>query len=391
MMRSMKNVAVFFGGQSPEHDISILTGVQAFHAFDISKYVPIPVYVTREGLFYTGKELVDTQNYKDIESLLSKSKLAQLVKKQEGVFLTTKKLFGTEEIKIDIAFCAFHGGMGEGGGFQGYCETLGLPYTGSGVLGSTLCMDKVSMKKVLNREGIPLADEVVVFENGFIKDSQEIYKNIESKLGYPVFVKPSNGGSSIGVSRAKNKKELGYALELAFSFDAKALVEKEFHYDSEVNISCLGTWNGEVILSELEEVYSEGEFLDFENKYLKGAKSKKVTVPNGSKGMASTNRRIPAQISLELRKEIETYARNAFVALSCGGVARIDFLVNKQESKVVLVEVNTVPGSLAYYLWEAKGKSFTELINEMLNLAVIQHKEKTRHARVFASNIFKNL
>ncbi len=387
----MKNIAVFFGGQSPEHDISILTGVQAFHACDTSKYNPVPVYVTREGLFYTGQELVDTKNYKDIEVLLTKSKLVQVTKKTVGVFLTTKKVFGVDEIKIDVIFCAFHGGMGEGGGFQGYCESLGVPYTGSGVLGSSLCMDKVSMKKVLDQIEIPLAEQVVVFENEFIKNPQGIRQVIESKLEYPVFVKPSNGGSSIGVSRAKNQKELHNALELAFSFDGKVLVEKEFKYDSEVNVSCLGLWNKEIQLSELEEVYSDGEFLDFENKYLKGAKSKKITTPAGSKGMASTNRRIPAQISLELKKSIETYARNAFTALNCGGVARIDFLVNKQENKLVLVEVNTIPGSLAFYLWEAKGKPFAELVNDLVDLAIVQYNEKTRHARVFTSSVFKNL
>ncbi len=387
----MKNVAVFFGGQSPEHDISILTGVQAFHAFDTSKYNPVPVYVTREGFFYTGKELVDTKNYKDTDLLLAKSKLVQITKKQDGVFLTTKKVLGTEEIKIEGAFCAFHGGMGEGGGFQGYCESLGLPYTGSGVLSSSLCMDKVSMKKVLREVNIPLADQVVVMESDFLNNSSNVISAIESKLGYPVFVKPSNGGSSIGVSRSKDQNELQNALELAFSFDGKVLVEKEFKYDSEINISCLGLWNKEVVVSELEEVYSDGDFLDFENKYLKGAQSKKITTPSGSKGMASTSRRIPAQISPELKTAIETYARDAFIVLNCGGVARIDFLVNKQENKLILVEVNTIPGSLAYYLWEAQGKPFARLINELIELAFIQQEEKTRHARVFTSSVFKNL
>lgn len=387
----MKNIAVFFGGKSPEHDISILTGVQVFHAFDTLKYNPVPVYVTRDGIFYTGKSLVDIKNYKNTEDLLEKSNIVQLTKKIDGVFLTSKGFLRNTEIKIDAAFCAFHGGTGEGGGFQGYCESLDLPYTGSGVLASSLCMDKISMKKVLSQLEIPLAEQVVVFESEFIKNPQGIHQVVESKLGYPVFVKPSNGGSSIGVSRSKNKKELQNALELAFSFDGKVLVEKEFKYDSEINVSCLGIWNKEIVLSELEEVYSDGEFLDFENKYLKGAKSKKITTPAGSKGMASTSRRIPAQISLELKTIIETHARDAFAQLNCVGVARIDFLVNKQENKLVLVEVNTIPGSLAFYLWEAKGKSFPTLINDLIDLAFINHEEKTRHARVFTSNVFKNL
>ncbi len=387
----MKNIAIFFGGQSPEHEVSILTGVQAYHAFDTHVYKPIAVYVSREGQLYTGTHLAETKEYKNTESLLDKSELVQIKKASDGVYLTSKKTFGGREIKIDCAFLAFHGGTGENGGFQGLCETLDLPYTGSDVLGSSLCMDKVIMKKILSEGSIPNSEYMVALEKDFSKDTKKLVTEIESELSYPLFIKPSNGGSSIGVSRAKNQQELENALELAFSFDAKVLIEKEFEHDTEINISCFGLWNKEVRLSVAEEVYSDSEFLDFENKYLKGSKSKKTVTPSGSKGMASTQRKIPAQISTSLQARIEECARKAFIVLNCGGVARIDFLVDKKTDSFVLVEVNSIPGSLAFYLWEATGVPFTSLVHEMVNLAFERHEDKRKHTRTFTSNIFKNL
>lgn len=386
----MKTIAVFFGGQSPEHDISILTGIQAFQAFDTKIYNPIPVYVTRDGIFYIGSNIAHTHEYKNIEALLEKSTQVHFEKSQDGVFLCFKKFLKTEKIKIECAFLAFHGGGGEGGSFQGLCESIGLPYTGSNVLGSALCMDKVSMKQILQKADIPVSEYVVALEDQFTTNQKLTIDTIEQKLAYPLFIKPSNGGSSIGVSRAKNAKELVFALELAFSFDAKVLIEKEFEYDTEVNISCLGTWNKQIEFSMTEEVYSDTEFLDFENKYLKGAKSKKISLPSGSKGMASANRRVPADISSVLGTQIEVYAKKAFQVLNCGGVARLDFLVNKKTGNLVLVELNSIPGSLAYYLWEPSGKPFSKLIDEMIVVAFDVHEEKLRHARNFTSNVFKN-
>lgn len=387
----MKTIAVFFGGTSPEHEISVLTGIQTFHAFDTTKYTPLPIYVTREGFFYTGKEIIETKEYKNIETLLERSTLVQIKKTPDGVFAVSKKLFNSTKIKIDAAFLAFHGGTGEGGVFQGFCETIGLPYTGSNVLGSSLCMDKISMKQILEKAQIPLSEYLFVSENDFIQNRKNTITLIEQKIRYPLFIKPSNGGSSIGVSRAENLKELEFGLELAFSFDSKVLIEEEFEHDVEINISCLGLWNKEIELSATEEVYSDNQFLDFENKYLKGSKSKKTVTPGGSKGMASTNRRIPAEISDGLKNKIETYAKEAFKVLNCGGVARIDFLVNKKTDSLVLIEVNTIPGSLAYYLWEASQKPFGKLIDEMISLAFIQENEKGHNARTFPSHIFKNL
>ena len=387
----MKTIAVFFGGQSPEHDISVITGIQAFHTFDTSKYLPIPIYMSHEGLFYTGKDIADTNKYKDINTLLEKSELVEIKNTKSGTFIFIKKAFGFKKIKIDCAFVAFHGGGGEDGSFQGLCETLNLPYTGCDVLGSSLCMDKASTKKILVEAGIPVSPYKISLEDEFMKDRENLLKEIETEIPYPLFVKPSNGGSSIGISRAKNKNELINALELAFSFDSKVLIEKEFAHDAEINISCLGNWDSDITLSYCEEVYSESDFLDFENKYLKGGKSKKITTPSGSKGMASTNRCIPAIIKEELKLKIETYAEKAFKALNCGGVVRIDFLLNKKDNSIVLIEVNTIPGSFAFYLWEPKGLPFNELISKMIDLAFEKHNKKVKHARKFNSSVFKNL
>ena len=383
-----KNIAIFFGGTSPEHEISILTGVQAFHAIDTEKYEPIPVFVDQDGQFFTGIKLTDTANYENSGQLLDSCTQVSFIKEKDIVVMISKSFIGIKKTPIDCAFLAFHGAYGEGGTFQGFCETLGLPYTSSDTLGASLCMDKVSMKQVLERENIPMANYAVALEKDFLEKQHEVVESIERKTPYPVFIKPSNGGSSIGVNRAKNRTELVHGLEVAFAFDSKVLIEQEFAKDTEINISYLGLWNDEIQTSVSEEVYSDNEFLDFENKYLKGSKSKKVS---GSKGMASTNRTIPAQISPAFLTKLQRDGEKAFQALCCAGVVRIDFLVNKKTEEYVLVEVNTIPGSLAFYLWQKTNVSFTELTTRMIELAFKKKEMRESHARKFTPQIFKNL
>lgn len=383
-----KTIAVFFGGTSPEYEISVLTGVQVFHALDTGEFDLIPVFVHTDGLFYTGSKLTDTKNYKDIPRLLTSCTQISFERWNDQVVMVTKKLFGQKKETIDCAFLAFHGAYGEGGAFQGFCEILGLPYTSSNVLGSSLAMDKVSMKKILSDKEIPTAKYTVLQEKDFIKNKDQSTIQVEKELSYPVFVKPSNGGSSIGVNRAKNREELIRALEVAFAFDSQVLVEEEFTKDSEVNISYLGLWNSDVKTSISEEVFSDNEFLDFENKYLKGSKSKKVS---GSKGMASTNRNIPAQLAPELLSRITKNGEEAFRLLNCSGAVRIDFLVNKKTSEYVLVEVNSIPGSLAFYLWEKTNLPFDKLAKEMINLAFQKFENQKKKTRKFTSQVFKNL
>jgi len=387
----MKTIAVFFGGKSVEHDISIITGVQAYNAFDTSIYKPIPIYVSRNGIFYTGNKIKDIKNYKNLDSLIDTSERVYIKNIKDKIYLCSDKVIGSKKIQIDCAFLAFHGGDGENGSFQGFCETINLPYTGTEVLGSSLCMDKISTKKILLNSDIPVTKYEVLTKDEFNKNTEESLKNIELGLTYPMFVKPSNGGSSIGVSRAKNKEELINALELAFSFDHKVLIEKEFIHDTEINISCLGNYNSEILFSQCEEVYSDTEFLDFENKYMKGSKSKKGISQNGSKGMSSTNRLIPANITDQLKNQIKNYAEKAFIELNCGGVVRIDFLVNKKDNSMVLVEVNTIPGSLSFYLWEKTDLSFDKLINKLIELAFEKYTNKSKLFRTFNSSVLKNI
>ncbi len=383
-----KTIAVFFGGTSPEHEISVLTGVQAFHALNKEEFNTVPVFVSQDGQFYTGEKLTDTAQYKNMESLLASCTPVSF-QKQSDVVMVSKSFFGQKKIQIDCALLAFHGAYGEGGTFQGYCETLGLPYTSSDVLGASLCMDKVSMKKILEQADIPSAKYHVVYEKDFTNNQDKTAGTIEQAISYPLFIKPSNGGSSIGVNRAQNREKLIRGLEVAFAFDAKVLIEQEFEKDTEINISFLGLWNDQVEISVAEEVYSDNEFLDFENKYLKGSKSKKRVT--GSKGMASTNRKIPAEISPALHANLKRDGEKAFRLLNCAGVVRIDFLVNKKTEEYVLVEVNTIPGSLAFYLWEKTSLSFDKLASKMIDLAFKKDEYRKRHNRKFTSQIFKNL
>lgn len=383
-----KTIVIFFGGTSPEHEISILTGVQAFHAVDTAKFNPIAVFVNQDGKFYTGEKLTDTTQYKNTENLLTSCTPVSF-QKEHGVVMVSKSFFGQKTTLIDCALLAFHGAYGEGGIFQGYCETLELPYTSSDVLGASLCMDKVSMKKILEEAGIPSAKYQIAYEKDFTNNQNETILTIEQEISYPLFIKPSNGGSSIGVNRAQNRKELIQGLEVGFAFDSKVLIEQEFEKDSEINISFLGLWNDQVEISVAEEVYSDNEFLDFENKYLKGSKSKKVVT--GSKGMASTNRKIPAEISPTLLANLKRDGEKAFRLLNCSGVVRVDFLVNKKTEEYVLVEINTIPGSLAYYLWEKTNLSFNKLTSKIIDLAFKKDELRNSHHRKLTSQIFKNL
>lgn len=372
-----KNVVVFFGGVSLEHEISILTGVQVLNALKDSLYNPIPVFVTDIGDFYTGDALFSIDNFKKGDLLVNNLVKVELVKTGTGVFLrnANKYIFRNNK-KVECGVLAFHGQYGEGGFFQGFCEVLGLPYTSSSVAGSVMTIDKVVMKKILLDSGVNVISGYEYRGGVFSED-----------VKYPVFVKPATGGSSIGVSRATNKNELERALEVAFALDSKVLVEGEFHKDSEVNIALLGSWDGEVEISAIEEVYSEGEFLDFDNKYLKGSKSKKGL---GAKGMASVARKIPAELPNDLENLIIAQAKKAFKVLQCSGVVRIDFLVNKKTKEFVLVEVNSIPGSFAYYLFEPKGVPFTNLVEKMIEIALGKNALSKGKFKRFPKKIFIN-
>ena len=377
-------VGVFFGGKSVEHEVSIISAIQAFNAFDREKYDVIPVYITKDNEFYTGEYAGKIEEYRDIPALIRKSTRVIVVNdggRTKLVRYPMKKFGDSTEAEIDVAFPVVHGTNVEDGALQGYFQTLNIPYAGCDVVSSAVGMDKYVMKAVLKDNGIPVLDCVTVTALEYAKDSDKIIDETEQKIGFPAIVKPINLGSSVGIKIGRDKDGLAEALDYAFTFSGRVLVERAITNLREINCSVCGD-KDEAEASECEEPIGSDEILSFEDKYVSGgAKHSK------SSGMASLKRKIPADISKETREEIRSVAVKAFKCLGCSGVSRIDFMIDSDENKVYLNEINTIPGSLAFYLWESVGVKYPRLLDKMVSLALKRERELKNLNFTFKSNI----
>lgn len=377
------NVGVMFGGRSVEHEVSIVTGHQVIENIDRSKYEVTPVYVSREGDWYIGEELLDMKNFKNIKSLLPQLKRVFLppVPSMNNIFFYPFKtgLFKkeAETLKLDVIFPAFHGMHGEDGTIQGLFQLANIPYVGSGVTGSAVGMDKIVMKDIFKANDIPIARYAWFLRREYKKNSDAVIAKIEGKIKYPMFVKPANLGSSIGISKAKDRQGLYNAIEIAIRYDRKIIVEEGVDNPMEINCSVLGM-DDELSASVCEQPVTWQEFLSFDDKYLSG---------NSSKGMKSATRRVPAPISDEKSQEIKDLALRAFRVLDCSGVSRIDFLVQKDTMKVYVNEINTLPGSFSFYLWEHEGVNFKNLTDKLIQLALKRHEEHNRNIYIFDTEL----
>ncbi|MBE6974059.1 MAG: D-alanine--D-alanine ligase [Ruminococcaceae bacterium] len=377
------NVAVLFGGKSVEHEISVISALQAAEYLDREKYEVIPVYITKQGKMYTGEEVGKIESYKDIKTLLSKSKQVILTNEGGKVLLSEypARLFGKKSILIDVALPIVHGTNVEDGTLQGYLKTLGVPFAGCDVLASAIGMDKHVMKLVFKDAGIPVLDCKCFLKTEYMADENAVVDAIASAFGYPVIVKPVNLGSSVGISKARNAEELAEALDLAFRFAPKVLVERAITQLREINCAVLGDMY-EAEASECEEPLNATDILSYEDKYMAGGSKS-----GGSKGMASLARKIPADISPALREEIRAMAVKAFRAMGGSGVARIDFMIDTAENKVYLNEINTIPGSLSFYLWKPLGISYPQLLDRMIALALKRTREEGEIVYSFDTNV----
>ena len=371
-------LGVIFGGKSCEHDVSIITGIQLIQNVDKSKYDVVPIYVSRDGKFYTGEKLLDIEFLNSFDP----SKVTQVsLSATSGIKAFTqvgsvqkKGLFGggssqPQTFPVDVVILAMHGLHGEDGTIQGLLELADIPYGNTGVMGSSVGMDKITMKAVFKSNGFPVMQDLALERNVYKKDQAGSIELINSQLKYPVFVKPANLGSSIGISKATDEASLKQALEVAFNYDRRVLVEQGVTDLMEVNCSCLG-YSDDIQASVCEMPVSWQEFLGFEDKYLRGGKN--------SKGMESLSRKIPAPISEQMTSEIQQLSKNIFAALDCKGVVRIDYLIDKSQNKVYIGEINTQPGSFAYYLWEETGIKYPDLINKL-----VEERNKKRDKKEF--------
>ena len=358
-----RQIAFVFGGMSVEHEISIITGLQAFLAFENDAWEAFPLYISKRGEMFVGENLSRIENYKDLKNLVSFSERVVLVnegRKAKLVGYPQKKFGKNFEKPLDMAFLCVHGTNVEDGALQGFFKTLGVPVVGCDVEAAALGMDKFTQKAVLKDANIP----VLPARRYTAKDYQDLpswVSDVEDTFGYPVIVKPVNLGSSVGISVAADAEELLNSLDDAFLYSGVVLVERAIKNLREINCAVLGDIE-DAQASEIEEPVSSDKILSYEDKYMNNAKG-------GSKGMASVQRKIPAEVSDERREEIRNLACKAFQALGCNGVARIDFMIDVETDELFFNEINTIPGSLSFYLWEPLGVSYSELLNRMLELA----------------------
>ncbi|GAK05525.1 D-alanine-D-alanine ligase [Geomicrobium sp. JCM 19037] len=356
-------VGVFFGGISVEHEVSVISGLQAIHAMDTDRYEPVPIYISKDRTWYTGESLLDIEAYKDLKNLLQESTVVTPIAAENGGIILQKlpvPRFGKREAgQIDVAFPVLHGTFGEDGVLQGLFELMNIPYTGCDVGASAAGMDKITMKQVLRNEGLPVLDDVW-FMGANDEDMEAVVTQVEEKLGYPAIVKPANLGSSVGIGIARNRTSLETAVEEALEYASKLVIEPLIGELKEINCSVLGdTEHAEA--SVLEEVLKTEEILSYADKY-QGSSNGGSKSSGGSKGtsggMESTDRIIPAPVSDERTEEIQSLGVRTFKALGCGGVSRIDFMIDETTDSVYVNEINTIPGSLSFYLWDLPAKTF---------------------------------
>jgi D-alanine-D-alanine ligase len=385
------NVAVVFGGRSVEHEISIISAQQCINAFAKSKYQVVPIYISKEGQWYSGDDFLKIENFRNLEKLLVENQKI-IINQNAGItnfYREPRNIFSRRKpFNIDIAFPVMHGTYGEDGSLQGLFEMMNIPYVGCDVLSSAVAMDKITTKMVLQAQGIKVLDYFWFYSEKWFSARETVIAGIKNKFNYPLIVKPSNLGSSIGVTAVNNDAELEDAVDLVIRLSHRVLIEPKVRNLKEINCAVLGDHDF-VEVSVCEEPIRSDAILSYQDKYAGGTKSKfgagGVKTANG--GMSSAKRKIPADISSSLGAKIQEISRQVFLNLNCNGVVRIDFLIDQDANEIFVCEINTIPGSLAFYLWEPLGKSFTVLTERLIELALKRHRENNNLIVSYSENI----
>ncbi len=395
-MKSKINVGVIFGGRSVENEISVLTAIQTMEAIDAQKYDITPIYISKEGKWYTGAPLRDSKNYKNMESLYASCQQVYLrpIYGDNNLYSVRKPLFGSDVVAtLDVVIPALHGTNCEDGSFQGTIEMTGIPYAGCNVLASANGMDKITMKMILAQSGIPVIDYAWFSDKEWFDAREQVVAKVEKALAYPMIVKPADSGSSVGISAVHNREELEEAIENAVGYSKRIIVEKLVERLKEINCSVLGNYY-ECEASVCEAPIRSGEILSYADKYLGGGAAKggakggaKCGVKE-SRGMHSTVREIPANLPQEQTDFIRATAVETFKALNCDGVSRIDFMIDEADGRIYVNEINTIPGSLSFYLWEASGVSFGQLTERLIEIAFQRKRDTSFKTTSYKENIF---
>lgn len=371
------NVGVMFGGASVEHEISILTAMQAMEHMDKEKYECIPIYCSKSQNLYQDDCLMNLDVYKDLNQLTSTLTPVSMYTSHGVCKIRSTSRFFAKEKTIDFVVPIFHGTNGEDGTIQGFLKMLGVPFCGCDVLGGAIGQDKVVMKELLSFHQIPICPWFSIQRCAY--DQERCLKECET-LGFPVIIKPANLGSSIGIHIVKSKSVLDAAMQNAFLYDELVVVEKLISSMREFNCSVLGDQE-EAQASCIEEVLKGDEILSYHDKYEGKAKSK---------GMANTNRVLPAILSEQQQNTIESLAISTFQVLRASGVVRIDFLMDEETQAIYVNEINTIPGSLSFYLWQPKGISFSDLIDRLIAQGIKRQRQKSQMIFSYTSNLLSS-
>lgn len=383
-------LGVIYGSRTCEHEVSIISAVQLMRAADRQRYDVIPIYISKQGEWYTGDGLMDISAYTPFDpSRKGITRVNLDITTGSGALISVehgKGLFGKERqvivARLDCVIPVMHGMHGEDGTIQGLMELCNISYSCAGVGASAMGMDKVYMKQFFRGAGFPVLPSTWFLRRAWEEDRNSVLDAVEKELPYPVFVKPASLGSSIGVTKAKDRRGLEEALELAFEFDRKVLVEQGLEEPLELNCSVLG-YNGHAKASEIEMPISGGDLLTFAEKYLGGS--------NSTKGMASLKRVLPAPIEPELRDKIQQLSVDIFNDMDCKGVVRIDYMYDAKSDGLYITEINTIPGSMAFYLWEACAKPYSQLIDELVQYALEAQQDKDNSNYAYSSDILSNV
>lgn len=398
-------VGVFFGGKSVEHEISIISMIEATLRLNEEKYEIVPIYITKQGVMYTGEDLLDLEMYRDIPVLLKRCFKVAVVNdgKAVKVIRVPAPFIGKRVLNnIDVAFPIVHGTNVEDGTIAGFLNLLDIPYVGPDILASSLGMDKIAMKKVLKESGVPVVDYVGFYSKEYVKDEEKILKEIEEKLHFPLIVKPGNLGSSVGIKKVKNKTELEEAISFAMEFSDRIIVENCVSDLKEINCAVIGDIT-ESEATECEEPILAGDILSYTDKYIGDSKTKggklgavkgarkggKLGARKGAGGVNNSQegKKLPADIPNETRDEIQRLAKETFKVLGCSGIARVDFLIDQEINKIYVNEINTIPGALSWYLFEASNRKFEDVLEEAIDIAIRRYSDREKLTFSYDQNI----
>jgi D-alanine-D-alanine ligase len=373
------NVGIVFGGQSVEHEISIISALQMIENMNKLLYNPIPIYLTKDNKYMYHEEMINIDFFKNNNHVLKNAR--------EVIFKNNKNKHELLQVKgsrlkklteLDVIFLVVHGTNCEDGTLSAYFDLLNIPYVGSNQLSSSISQNKKMTKLILEQYKIPIVEFVSFNEEDYLLDKEESLKR-SKELGFPLVVKPVSLGSSVGISKCNDLDNLKDSISNAFQYDKEVIVEKGINNLREFNCSVLGNcYSNET--SVVEEVKQTDQILSYTDKYLRGEEGK-------TKGIVNTNRIIPAEISKELSDEIKKLASKVFKVIGNSGVSRIDFLYDEQNKKLYVNEINTIPGSLSYYLWQKTELDYPDLINKLIEIALVNYRVKSNKIYTYDTNV----